>query len=182
MEAVWPTTIAALRCQAGPFADQCWNPFSTAWINSTEDGQLIPEWRPADAPEVNTEEESRFAGIHLSRHERVVGLNLIDAVVSNSSFFDLPYNDQPVGIAAGIHWRVESEQFIPDTMGALGLGIGSADFDPWSGNTSINYQKTEEETNAAFVELSIPLLDSDRLVTPTRSRISEIISATKCLS
>jgi outer membrane receptor protein involved in Fe transport len=162
MEAVWPTTIAALRCQAGPFADQCWNPFSTAWINSTEDGQLIPEWRPADAPEVNTEEESRFAGIHLSRHERVVGLNLIDAVVSNSSFFDLPYNDQPVGIAAGIHWRVESEQFIPDTMGALGLGIGSADFDPWSGNTSINYQKTEEETNAAFVELSIPLLDSDR--------------------
>ena len=161
MEAAWPITIAALRCQAGPFADQCWNPFSTQWLATTEEGEIQPGWRDPNDAAVNTEEENRFAGVHLSRHERKTGLQLIDLVLSNSSLFDLPYNDQPVGIAAGLHWRVEDEEFIPDAMGALGLGIGTADFDPWSGNTSINYQKTEEETKAAFVELSIPLLDHD---------------------
>ena len=165
MEAAWPLTLAALRCQAGPFGDSCWNPFSTAWLNSTADGELLPEWRASDADEVNTEEESRFAGIMLTRHERTIGLHVIDVVASNSSLFDLWYNDQPVGIAAGMHWRIENEEFIPDAMGAAGLGIGTADFDPWSGNTSINYQKTEEETTAAFVEFSLPLISHDRFGT-----------------
>ena len=161
MEAAWPMTIAALRCQAGPFADQCWNPFSTAWLDTTEEGEIQPAWRDPNAPEVNTEEENRFAGIHLSRHERTIGLHIIDVIASNSSVMDLWYNDQPIGIAAGMHWRIESEDFIPDTMGALGLGIGTADFDPWSGNTSINYQSTEEETTAIFAEVSLPLVSHE---------------------
>ena len=162
MEAAWPLTLAALRCQGGPFGDSCWNPFSTSWLHTTEDGELQPQWRDPNADEVNTEQESRFAGIQLTRMERTVGLQVIDVVASNSSLFDLWYNDQPVGIAAGMHWRVEDEEFVPDGMGAAGLGIGTADFDPWAGNTSINYQKTEEETRAAFVEFSLPLLNHDR--------------------
>ena len=161
MEAAWPMTIAALRCQAGPFGDQCWNPFSTAWLATTRDGELQPAWRDPNAPEVNTEEENRFAGIHLSQMQRTIGMHIIDLVANNSSIYDLPWNDQPVGIAAGIHWRQESEEFRPDAMGAVGLGIGTADFDPWSGNTSINYQLTEEETRAVFVEFSLPLVDHD---------------------
>ena len=161
MEAAWPSTIAALRCQAGPRGDSCWNPFSTQWLDTTEDGELQPRWRDPDAPEVNTELENRFAGIHLARHERTVGMSIIDVVASNSSLFDLWYNDQPVGIAVGVHWRIEDETFTPDGFAAIGLGVGTNDFDPWSDATSINYQATEEETTAAFIEFSIPVLDHD---------------------
>ncbi len=175
-EALWPLTVAALRCQAGPFQDSCWNPFSTSWLATTLDGELQPAWRSdsddtqspwinaagnfvSDA--VNTEEEVRHAGIVLTQSRRSLGMHVIDAVASNGSLFDLWYNDSPVGIAAGIHWRLETEEFIPDALGAAGVGIGGDEIVALDRAETVNLQRTEEETQAVFAELRItPLVNS----------------------
>ena len=160
-EGLWPMTLAALRCQAGPFADQCWNPFSTAWLDTTEEGEIQPAWRDPNADEVNTELENRYAGIVLTQTQRTTGMYVIDLVSSNNALMDLWYNDTPIGIAAGIHWRLETEEFVPDAFGGAGLGINAANWDPWSGNASVNYQRSEEEARAAFVEFQVTPLAHD---------------------
>ena len=150
-EPVWPWAVAAMRCQGGQFADQCWNPFSTAWLDSDEDGQILPAWRDADDPAANTELEHRNAGVLLRHDQRNIGTYIVDATLSNSSLFNLWYNDSPVGIAAGMHWRVESEEYRPNQLGASGLG-----------SARTNFQYTEEETQAVFLELQLPLISHPR--------------------
>ncbi|MDE0423162.1 MAG: TonB-dependent receptor [Gammaproteobacteria bacterium] len=144
-------TVASMRCQGGQFGDQCWNPFSTAWLDSTEDGQILPAWRDPDDPAANTTLEHRNAGVLLRHDQRNLGMNIIDATVSNTRLFDLWYNDSPVGLAAGIHYRLESEEYRPNQFGASALGSARADF-----------QYTEEETRAVYMELQLPLINSPR--------------------
>ena len=175
-EGLWPLASAALRCQAGPFQESCWNPFSTHWLATTLDGEIQPGWRDGaddsqspwvNAPgnfvgdAVNTEEEVRHAGIVMTQSRRTLGMYVIDAVASNGSLFDLWYNDSPVGLAAGIHWRLETEEFIPDALGAAGIGIGGDEVIALDRSETVNLQRTEEETRAVFAEVRItPLADS----------------------
>ena len=146
-EPVWPWAVASMRCQGGQFADQCWNPFSTAWLDSDEDGQILPAWRDPDDPAANTELEHRNAGVLLRHDQRNIGMYIVDFTLSNNSLFNLWYNDAPVGIAAGTHWRLESEEYRPNQLGASALG-----------SARTNFQYTEEETRAVFVELQLPLI------------------------
>ena len=175
-EGLWPLTSAALRCQAGPFQNSCWNPFSTQWLATTEDGEIQPAWRDesddAQSPwigaagnyagdAVNTEEEIRHAGIVLTQSRRTLGMYVIDAVASNGSLLDLWYNDSPIGLAVGMHWRLETEEFIPDALGAAGIGIGGDEVIALDRSETVNLQRTEEETMAIFSEVRItPLADS----------------------
>ena len=169
-EGLWPLLSAALRCQAGPFQESCWNPFSTHWLGTTADGELQPMYRDANddtqspwvnAPgnyvgdAVNTEEEIRHAGIVMTQSRRSIGMHAIDLVASNSSLFDLWYNDSPIGIAAGIHWRLETEEFIPDALGAAGIGIGGDEVVALDRAETVNLQRTEEETRAIFAEVRV---------------------------
>ena len=146
-EPVWPWAVASMRCQGGQFADQCWNPFSTAWLDTDEDGQILPAWRDPDDPAANTELENRNAGVLLRHDQRNLGMYIVDATISNSSLFNLWYNDAPVGFAAGVHWRIESEEYRPNQLGASGLG-----------SARTNFQYTEEETQAVYMELQLPLI------------------------
>ncbi len=147
-EPVSQWTVASMRCQGGQFSDMCWNPFSTAWLDSDEDGQILSAWRDMDDPAANTTLEHRNAGVLLRHDQRNLGMSIIDATISNNALFDLWYNDAPVGMAAGIHWRLETEEYRPNQFGASALGSARADF-----------QYTEEETQAVFLELQLPLID-----------------------
>ena len=44
-EGIWPMMNAALRCQGGQYGDTCWNPFSTHWLATTEEGELQNAYR-----------------------------------------------------------------------------------------------------------------------------------------
>ncbi len=175
-EGLWPLASAALRCQAGPFQNSCWNPFSTHWLATTNEGEIQPGWRDAEddaqspwvaadgnyaGDAVNTEEEIRHAGIVMTQARRTLGMYVIDAVASNGSVLDLWYNDSPIGLAAGIHWRLETEEFIPDALGAAGIGIGGDEIIALDRSETVNLQRTEEETRAVFAEIRVtPLADS----------------------
>ena len=165
LEPVWTWTVASLRCQGGPSQgnvspSECWNPFSTAWLASDpETGQILPAWRdkpqqgdncdPA-AGEVaascawNTVLENRRAGLVIRQDKRVSTTNIIDATFGTGRLFDLWYNDQPVGFAAGIHYRSEREQQRPNQYG--NSTIGSA---------RTTEQQTQEDTRAVYAELQL---------------------------
>ena len=176
-EGLWPLASAALRCQAGPFQNSCWNPFSTHWLATTDEGEIQPAYRDAadDTPSpwvaadgnfvgdaVNTEEEMRYAGIVLTQSRRTLGMHAVDLVASNASLLDLWYNDTPIGLAAGIHWRLESEEFLPDALGAAGIGIGGDEVIALDRSETVNMQRTEEETRAVFAEIRITPLGGGR--------------------
>lgn len=159
-EPLWPETAAAMRCQAGPRGDQCWNPFTTTYLNTDEDGQLLGDpsnnfpdpnnigWRPPDAEEVNTEIENRNAGIILAYNKQDLGMQILDLVASNSNLFHLWYNDAPVGMAVGMHWRLETEEWRPNVQNQAAIGGGK-----------IGLRESEQSSQAVFMEFQLPLID-----------------------
>ena len=162
-EPQWTETVAALRCQAGPEGDSCWNPFSTTYLNTNADGQLTgdptrkfpdeddPGWTPLDADAVNTELENRNAGIILAYNKQDLSMQVVDLVASNGGLFNLWYNDAPVGVAAGMHWRLETEEWRPSVPNQTALGGGK-----------IGLRESEQESQALFLELQLPLIQSPR--------------------
>ena len=169
-EPVITAYVSALRCQGGPNQDACWNPFSTTYLQTNEAGQVTgdintqfpadddPGWRPADAPEVNSEFENRIAGIVQPFTEQVLGQQMVDATISTGNLFELPWNDQPVGFAFGYHWREEDEEFRPPVIsqaliGGAGGGLFSA--------SSPGRRESVQTTNAIFAELNLALLESE---------------------
>ena len=150
-EPVWPWAVASMRCAGGQFGDTCWNPFSTAWLATDADGQILPAWRDPDDDAANTELENRYAGVSLRHDQRNIGTYIVDVVASNTSLFDLWWNDAPVGFAAGIHWRLESEEYRPNQLGVSALG-----------SARTNFQYTEEQTQAVFAELQLPLIQHEK--------------------
>ena len=168
-EGIWPMMNAALRCQGGQFGDTCWNPFSTHWLATTEEGELQDAYRvesdttqsPWDptvgayaADAINSADEFSNAGIVLVQNERSLGMHVLDLVVSNGSLFQI-YNDTPVGIAAGVHWRVEKEELNPDAFALTGVSIGGDELIGLNSGESVQLQKTDEETRAVFVEVQV---------------------------
>ena len=152
LEPVWPFTVASLRCQGGTDGDVCWNPFSTAWLDSDpETGEILPAWRDKDDPAWNTATETRTAGLVIRQDRRSTGTQIVDAVASNGALFDLWYNDAPVGVAVGVHYRVESESQQPNQLSET----------LW-GSARYVAQKTQEETQAIFGEVQIHPIDSPR--------------------
>ena len=163
--------ILALRCQGGPEADACWNPFSTTYLMTNDVGQITgdpniqfpgdndPGWRPADAPEVNTEFENRIAGIVEPFTEQVLGQKMLDFTVSTGSLIAVPWNDLPIGAAFGYHWREEEEEFRPPVISQALVGGASGGLFSAS---SPGRRESVQTTNAFFFELSLPLLEHDR--------------------
>ena len=154
LEPVWTWTIASLRCQGGrpqggSSPQECWNPFSTSWLDSDpETGEILPAWRDKDDPAWNTEIENRRAGIIMRQDQRETDTNIIDLVASNASLFDLWYNDTSVGLAVGFHYRAEAEEQRPNQVGNASIGSALS-----------TEQKTEETTHAVFAELQIFPID-----------------------
>jgi outer membrane receptor protein involved in Fe transport len=162
--------VQALRCQGGPAQDACWNPFSTTYLMTNDVGQVIgdpniqfpddndPGWRPADAPEVNSEFENRIAGIVQPFTEQVLGQKMVDFTLSTGNLFELPWNDQPVGFAFGTHWREESEEFRPPVISQALVGGASGGLFSAS---SPGRRESVQTTEAVFAEFRLPLLESD---------------------
>lgn len=156
--------VNALRCQGGLDGNSCWNPFSTTYLNSTPDGQLIgdesikfpdaddPGWRPPDAVEVNTELENRQAGVIMAFNEQDLEMQIVDLIASAGSLFELPYNDMPVGFAIGGHWRLETEEWNPNVQNQAAIGGGK-----------LGLRESEQETVAVFAEVQVPLLEHQTL-------------------
>ena len=170
--------VQALRCKAGTQGNSCWNPFSSQWLASTEDGQIIgdptihfpadndPGWTPADHEDVNTELENRFAGVILNQNQQDLKMQIVDVIASNGSVFDLPWNDAPVGLAVGAHYRTEFEEWRPNSLNQLGIGGGKRAL-----------RTSEQQTEAFFAEISLPLMEDDNLGTldvQLAARYSEI--------
>ena len=100
---VTPALIQALRCQAGPNNDSCWNPFGTTYMMIDENGFVVgspdvqfpgandPGLTPPDHEFVNTEEENRNAGLVMQYDVQDLEMTLVDVVASNGSLFDLWY-------------------------------------------------------------------------------------------
>lgn len=168
-EGIWPMMNAALRCQGGQYGDTCWNPFSTHWLATTEEGELQhayrmdsdtgqSAWNPSEgaymSDAINTESEFANAGIVLVQNERSLSMQVLDLVVSNGSLFQI-YNDTPFGIAAGVHWRVESEELNPDAFALTGVSLGGDELIGLNAGESVQLQDTDEETRAVFVEAQI---------------------------
>lgn len=155
--------VKALRCQGGPNGNSCWNPFSTQYLATNADGQFIgdenvkfpeennPGWTPPDADAVNTEEEVRNAGIIMTYDLQDLSMKLVDLVASTGRLFDLPYNDQPVGFAIGMHYRVESEEYKPSSPNQTGTGGGKR-----------GLRESDQTTWAYFAEFRLPLLEHER--------------------
>ena len=60
-----------------------------------------------------------------------------------------------VGLAAGVHWRVETEELNPDGFALTGISLGGDELIGLNAGESVQLQATEETTKAAFVEASI---------------------------
>ena len=154
--------VDALRCNAGPNNDSCWNPFGTTYLMMDENGFVMgnpdirfpaandPGWTPADHEYTNTEEEHRNAGVVMQYDTQDLQMTLVDLVASNGSLFDLWYNDAPVGFAIGAHWRLEEEEFRPHALNQAAIG-----------GPKIGLRTSEQESRAVFAELSIPIMQSD---------------------
>ena len=156
LDPAWPLTVDSLRCQGGPNGDSCWNPFATAWLSQDPStGLILPaehqSWRSKDDPAWNTSIETRAAGLSPRHVQRDVGMTILDLSVSNSQLFDLWYNETPVGMAVGLHFRTEDEEFRPDQLGAAGISSDRVDF-----------QGTSEEVRAAFAEIRVEPIASER--------------------
>ena len=155
--------VKALRCQAGPQGDSCWNPFGSTYLMMDENGFPIgnpqvthptpndPGWTPPNHEFVNTEEENRLAGVVMGYDLQDLQMNIVDIVASNSTLFNLPYNDEPVGFAIGLHYRLEEEEFRPHALNQAATG-----------GPKIALRTSEQETNAIFAEFNLPLLNSPR--------------------
>lgn len=160
---VTPAMVQALRCNAGATQDSCWNPFGSTYLMIDENGFPIgdpsikfpapndPGWTPPDHDFVNTEEEHRLAGNVMSYNVQDLGMTIFDLVGANNNLFDLWYNDQPVGLAIGMHWRLETEEYRPHALAQSAIG----------GNR-FALRKSEQESRAVFGELSLPLMQSER--------------------
>jgi|SaaInl7_100m_RNA_FD_contig_31_3088442_length_4015_multi_36_in_0_out_0_1 outer membrane receptor protein involved in Fe transport len=154
--------IKALRCKAGPNGDACWNPFSTQYLQANADGQLIGDptdnfpsptaagWTPPDAIEVNTELENRYAGVILNQNQQDLKMQIVDVIASTGSLFELPWNDLPVGFAIGGHFRIENEEWRPNSLNQLAIGGGKR-----------GLRESEQETEAYFAEIQLPLMDHE---------------------
>ena len=160
---VTPAMVQALRCNAGPTQDSCWNPFGSTYLMIDENGFPIgdpsikfpaendPGWTPPDHEFVNTEEEHRLAGNVMSYNVQDLGMTIFDLVGANNNLFDLWYNDQPVGLAVGMHWRLETEEYRPHALAQSAIG----------GNR-FALRKSEQDSRAVFAEVSLPLLQHER--------------------
>ena len=159
---VTPAMVEALRCNAGPTQDACWNPFGSTYLMIDENGFPIgdpnikfpapndPGWTPPDHDFVNTEEEHRLAGNVMSYNIQDLGMTIFDLVGANNNLFDLWYNDQPVGLAVGMHWRLENEEYRPHALAQSAIG----------GNR-FALRKSEQESRAIFAEVGLPLLQHE---------------------
>jgi hypothetical protein len=154
--------IQALRCNAGPNQNSCWNPFGTTYMMMDENGFPIgdpnskfpgpndPGWTPPDHDFVNTEDEHRLAGNVMAYNLQDLGMTIVDLVAANSNLVDLWYNDQPVGFAVGMHWRLEEEEYRPHALAQAAIG----------GNRYA-LRKSEQESRAIFAEVSLPLISHE---------------------
>ena len=200
---VTPAMVQALRCNAGPSQDACWNPFGTTYMmmdpqtgmpigdpNTKFPGANDGGWTPPAGEEhanldanhyqnlglahtaadyANSEEEHRLAGNVMSYNIQDFGMTILDLVAANNNLFDLWYNDQPVGLAIGTHWRLEEEEYRPHALAQAAIG----------GNR-FALRKSEQESRAVFAEVNLPLLQHEtwgEMEAQVAVRYSEIESA-----
>ena len=154
--------VQALRCNAGPNQNSCWNPFGTTYMMIDENGYPIGDPSnkfPAPNDRAGRHRsttssipriEHRLAGNVMAYNIQDLGMTIVDLVGANSNLFDLWYNDQPVGLAIGMHWRLEEEEYRPHALAQAAIG----------GN-KFALRKSEQESQAVFAEVSLPLISHE---------------------
>jgi len=139
-----------LACLLGPAGDQCWNPFGTSIYEHDEAFRPLPRFQD-DPALINS--QAIFDGLlSPATRKHVYEQDIADVVVAGPlPIIRLPGG--PVSVAAGHHFRVEREEYMPDTLGLL---------EDRARGSSVKRRVTESVSRDYFVELNAPVLDSAR--------------------
>jgi outer membrane receptor protein involved in Fe transport len=189
----WPMAVDAARCQGGTRADVCWNPFSTAWLMTDADGQIISGKMRS---ELTADDIAYLESINqmsaFGNYDPRIQPNGIPADMVGFRPADAPeVNTKREVDAAGITLRTRSRDLsfklvdlvasnadlfeLPWNNASLGIAGGlhwreeGERFVPEDlaqttlGGANIGTQRTTETTKAAFVELAIPLLRDSKV-------------------
>ena len=138
-----------LDCLLGAAGDQCWNPFGTSIY--AHDGAFRPVARFQDDPALVNSQAVVDGLLSPATRKHEYEQDIVDLVVSGPLPIHLPGG--PVSVAAGHHFRVEREEYVPDTLGLL---------EDRARGSSVKRRITKSVSRDYFVELSVPLLDSGR--------------------
>ena len=138
-----------LACRLGAAGDECWNPFGTAVYEHDEAFRPLPRFQQ-DPVLINSQEV--FDGLlSPATRKHVYEQDTVDLLAAGPLPVHLPGG--PVSVAAGHHFRVEREEYMPDTLGLL---------EDRARGSSVKRRVTESVSRDVFVELNAPVLDSAR--------------------
>ena len=138
-----------LKCLLGPAGDECWNPFGTAIY--AHDGSFRPQPRFQDDPALINSQAVYDGLLSPATRKHVYEQDIVDAVLVGP----LPINLQggPVSMAAGHHFRIEREEYMPDTLGLL---------EDRARGSSVKRRVTDSISKDYFTEVNVPVLNSER--------------------
>ena len=138
-----------LDCVLGPAGDQCWNPFGTSIYAHDDAFRPLPRFQD-DAALINS--QAVVDGLltpPTAKH--VYDQDIVDVVAGGATPLRLPGG--PLSIALGHHYRVEREEYFPDSLGLI---------EDRARGASVKRRITESVSKDYFVELGAPVLDSLR--------------------
>lgn len=138
-----------LGCLLGPARDQCWNPFGTSIYEHDGAFRPVPRFQH-DPGLINS--QAIFGGLlSPATRKHVYEQDTVDVVVVGPLPVRLPGG--PLSIAAGHHFRVEREDYMPDPLGLI---------EDRARGSSVKRRVTESVSRDYFLELNAPVLDSSR--------------------
>ena len=139
-----------LACVLGPAGDQCWNPFGTSIYEHDQAHRPLPSFQ-RDPALINS--QAVIDGLLApATRKHVYEQDTVDVVVAGALPVTLPGG--PLSIAAGHHFRVEREEYMPDTLGLI---------EDRARGSSVKRRITDSVSRDYFIEASAPVLDSARL-------------------
>ena len=138
-----------LDCLLGPAGDQCWNPFGTSIYAHDDVFRPLPRYQE-DPALINS--QTIFDGLlSPATRKHVYEQDIVDIVLVGPLPISLPGGR--LSIAAGHHYRVEREEYMPDTLGLL---------EDRARGSSVKRRITQSVSKDYFLELNAPVLKSSR--------------------
>ena len=135
-----------LKCLLGPAGDECWNPFGTAIY--AHDRTYRPQARFQDDPALINSQAVYDGLLSPATRKHVYEQDIVDVVFAGP--VPIKMQGGPVSIATGHHFRIEREEYMPDTLGLL---------EDRARGSSVKRRVTDSVSKDYFIELNAPVLN-----------------------